>query len=284
MPFANAFRLMAPEVVIDMAPMRERDALAAVHVFAGIAPRIVAVSSADVYRAYGRMHGSEPGPIEPMPLTEDSPLRERLYPYRGERNGKLDDYDKIPIERAVMSSTDIQGTVIRLPAVHGERDYQHRLFMELTRMDAGRPAILVQEVQMGWRRCRGYVGNVADAIALVATDARAAGRIYHVAELAAPTQEQWLRDVAQIAGWLGEIVAVPAARMPEHLRDTTNYAQDEIVDSSRIRAELGYAERVSYEDGIRRAIEWERANPPAKHNARLLDYAAEDDVLRQFRS
>lgn len=279
--FGASFRSAAPDVVIDMAP-RPSASVEAVQVFAGIAPRIVVISSADVYRAYGRMHGSEPGPLEPMPLTEESPLREKLYPYRGERNGKLDDYDKIPIERAVLSSQKIQGTVIRLPAVYGERDYQHRLFMELTRMDAGRPAILVQEDQMQWRWSRGYVGNIADAIALVARDARAAGRTYHVADPSAPSQEEWLRDVARVAGWHGDIVAVPAARMPEHLRDKTNYAQNLIIDSSRIRTELGYAERIAYDDGLRRAIEWERANPPTKISARLLDYDAEDEVLRNL--
>ena len=278
----TAFRAAAPEVVIDMAPMTEADGVSAVRAFEGIARRIVAISSIDVYRAYGRLHGSEPGALEPTPLLEDSPLREKLHPYRGERGGKLDDYDKIPVERAVMSSPALTGTVLRLPAVHGERDYQRRLFMEVARMDAGRPAILVQEDQMRWRWPRAYVGNVADAIALVATDERAAGHIYHVAEPYTATQEEWLRDVARIAGWEGEIVAVPTQEMPRHLRDGNNHAQDMSVDSTRIRAELGYTERVPHDEGIRRAIAWERAHPPERVNPKWVDFAAEDAVLAQL--
>ena len=39
----------------------------------GVARRLVVISSQDVYRAYGRFHGKEPGPLEPLPVTEDSP-------------------------------------------------------------------------------------------------------------------------------------------------------------------------------------------------------------------
>jgi nucleoside-diphosphate-sugar epimerase len=268
-----------PDVVLDMAPMSGDDAAVVVDAVRGIAQRLVAVSSIDVYRAYGRLHGSEPGPIEPLPLTEDSPLRERLYPYRGERAGKLDGYDKIPAERAVMSDAQLAGTVVRLPAVHGEGDYQHRLFMELARMDAKRPAILVQQDQLHWRWPRGYAGNCADAIALAVTDARAAGRIFHVAEPEATTQEQWLRTVARLAGWSGEIVALPKEQMPAHLRAPENFAQDLVVDSSRIRSELGYAEAVPADEGIARAIAWERAHPPERIKPEWLDFAAEDAAL-----
>jgi nucleoside-diphosphate-sugar epimerase len=269
----------APDVVLDMAPMSGADAEAVMRACRGLVRRVVMISSVDVYRAYGRLHGTEPGPLELLPLTEDAPLRERLYPYRGERGGRLDDYDKIPAERAIMSDAQIAGTVLRLPAVHGERDYQHRLYMELARMDAGRPAILVQEDMLHWRWCRGYAGNVADAIALAVSDERAAARVYNVAEPEALTQEAWLRAVARIAGWHGEIVAAPKDVLPEHLRSSNNYAQHMDVDSSRIRRDLGYAERVPSEEGIARAIAWERTHPPARIDPRWTDFAAEDAAL-----
>ena len=60
------------------------------------------LSSGDVYRAYGRMLGTEPGPIEPTPLAEDAPLRSVLFPYRDKAQGPDDflySYDKIPVEQ-----------------------------------------------------------------------------------------------------------------------------------------------------------------------------------------
>lgn len=270
---------LAPGVVLDMAPMCAADAEAVLRACGGIVKRAVMISSVDVYRAYGRLHGTEQGPLEPVPLTEDSPLRERLFPYRGERGGRLDDYDKIPAEHAFMSDPRITGTVLRLAAVHGERDNQHRLFMELARMDAGRPAILVQQDILHWRWCRAYAGNVADAIALAVTDDRAAGRTYNVAEPEALSQEAWLRAVARIAGWHGEIVALPRERLPAQLQSANNYAQHMDVDSTRIRRELGYAERVAPDEGIARAVAWERAHSPERVDPRWVDFAAEDAAL-----
>ena len=37
-----------------------------------------------------------------------------------------------------------------------------------------------------------------------------------------------------------------------------------MVDTSRIRRELGYAEQVPFDEALRRTIEWERANPRRK--------------------
>lgn len=270
---------LAPDVVLDMAAMCGEDAQAVVEACGGLVPRAVMISSADVYRAYGRLHNSEPGPIEPVPLTEDAALREGRFPYRGEFGGRLDNYDKIPAEQAYRSDERIASTVLRLSAVHGERDPQHRLFMELTRMDAGRPAILVQEDMLEWRWSRAYAGNVADAIALAVTDDRAPGRIYNVAEPQAMTQAAWLGAVARIAGWRGDVVPVPKDLLPEPLRTPNNYAQHEVLDTTRIRHELGFAERVSSDEGIARAIAWERAHPPERVSPRWIDLAAEDAVL-----
>jgi len=283
--FAGEFSRFGPDVTLDMACMFERDARAIVDVMRGVARRAVVVSSVDVYRAYGRMHGSEPGPLEPLPLTEESPLREKLYPYRGERSdGRLDDYDKIPVERAFMSEAELPGTAIRLPAVHGEGDYQRRLFMEVRRFETQRPYILVQQDAASWLWSRGYVGNVARAIALVATDERAVGRVYNAPVDPPLTQRAWLETCARIAGWRGEIVEVPAELMPAHLRQPVNFAQSMAIDDSRIRRELGYADAVPAEEGMRRAIEWEREHPPEKLSAKYLDFEAEDTAVAAVRA
>ena len=69
----NDFRRFGPEVVVDMIAYTEEDARGLVGAFRGIARRIVVLSSGDVYRAYGRAIGTEPGPVEPTPLAEGAP-------------------------------------------------------------------------------------------------------------------------------------------------------------------------------------------------------------------
>lgn len=61
----SAFRSFDPDVVVDMRPMTEEHARQLVSTFAGLAERSVVVSSADVYRAYGRLNLTEPGPPDP---------------------------------------------------------------------------------------------------------------------------------------------------------------------------------------------------------------------------
>lgn len=97
----NAFRAFAPDVVVDLFPYSEADASQLMETFTGIAGRVVAISSCDVYQAFGRMNRIESGPLEEGPLTEQSPLCETRYPFKGARSDRSH-YDKVLVERVVM--------------------------------------------------------------------------------------------------------------------------------------------------------------------------------------
>jgi nucleoside-diphosphate-sugar epimerase len=109
-----------------------------------------------------------------VPLAEDAPLRDTRYPYRGTGLPfeHADDYEKVLVEQVLLTEPDLPATLLRLPAVYGPGDPQHRLRPYLQRMVDGRPGILLQKEQAAWRWTRGYVGKVAAAIAL-------AGRCAH---------------------------------------------------------------------------------------------------------
>ena len=282
-----AFAQFAPDAVVDMTPMTEaqaQTALDAVRVVGpgGAAPRFVAVSSMDVYLTYGRLHGTEPGAPVPTPLTEDSPLRRIHYPYRGKGLGQ-DQYEKILVERVVMSAPDVDGVVVRLPMVYGPRDRQCRLFDDLKRMDDGRPAILLPEGLADWRAPRGYVDDCAHAVALAATHPRARGRLYHVAEPEALSQEAWIGAIAEAAGWSGRIVRVPEDLLPRAWRSPIDPQHQWDADSFRIRDELGFREDLPRLEALRRTIAWQRQHPPAV-DARRFDYRLEDEVLARVAS
>jgi len=272
------------DVVIDLILSSGGQAEGLMTTFRGVARRVVVASSMDVYRACGVLHGSEDGPLEPVPLTEESRLRIKLQTYPPAQVkmlqrvfGWLDDaYDKIPVERAVLGDRELPGTVLRLPMIYGPGDHLHRFHPILKRIDDGRRAILFEEGIARWRAPRGYVENVASAIALAAVSERAAGRIYNVAETPAFTELDWARKIAAAAAWDGEFVMLPKERTPAHLLQPGNSAQHWEADSSRIRRELGYEEPVSLEEAIRRTIAWERANPPGEFSMHRFDYAAED--------
>jgi nucleoside-diphosphate-sugar epimerase len=277
------------DVAIDMILSSERQARALVNALRGVTPRVVAVSSIDTYRAFGVLYGTEPGPPDPVPLTEDSPLRTEP-PYTREILAMLrhafswvdEEYDKVPVERAVMSAVEPRGTVLRLPMVYGPGDKLHRLHPILKRIEDGRRAILVDAGIAKWRSARGYVENVAAAIALAAVSERAAGRIYNVAEPHALTELAWTESAARAANWDGRIIVTPAEVTPPHLRLPYNLDQHWSADSARLRSELGYQELVPFDESLRRTIEWERANPPARIDPAGFDYPAEDQALARL--
>src|SRR5262249_54082919 len=148
----------------------------------------------------------------------------------------------------------------------------HRLYPLLKRMDDGRPVIILEEGFAAWRGSKGYVENVAQAVALAAGSEQARGRVYNVAEPETLTELEWARRIAAATGWRGRLVTLPRERTPEHLLLPGNAAQHWVASSRRLRDELGYSEGVPFDEGLRRTVAWERAHPPAAVDPRQFDY------------
>jgi nucleoside-diphosphate-sugar epimerase len=265
-----------------MFPIGQDDARAAVARFAGVARRLVALSSGDVYRAYGRVLGSEPGPLEPVPLTEEAPLREVHFPYRHTAAGPADwtfHYEKILVEQSMMGSRALPATILRLPAVYGPGDPYHRLRPYIKRMNDGRPVILLETVQSSWRWTHGYVENVALAVVLAVVDERAAGRVYNVGEAETPTMTERVRKIGEMMGWKGQVISLDPERLPAHLRAPYQPQQDLVLNTVRLRRELGFDESHTYEEGLSRTIAWELGNASVIGDPGAAEYAAEGSAI-----
>ena len=288
--YRSTFEQLAPDVVLDFILSDDRQATALMETFRGLTGRVIAISSQDVYRAYGVLLGREPGPPQPTPLSEESEVRRQLHPYNVEHLRMAqaafpwitEDYDKIPVERTALGDSALPGTVLRLPMVYGPGDPVHRFFPTLKRIDDSRPAILLEESYSRLHPPRGYVEDVAAGIVLSAVSEQSAGRIYNIASDQQFSELEWAQRIGLVAGWKGSVLAVPREITPGHLVSPLHTEQDWLVSSVRIREELGYAEPVPLEVGIARTIEWERANPPAQVDPAQFDYAAEDAALEQL--
>ena len=284
---AQELKRFAPDVVIDFVISSGPQADELMNIFRGATRRVVMLSSIDVYRAVGISHGTESGPLQEVPLTEESELRRNLHPYPPDSMRHLrkifawvtDDYDKIPAERVVMNDPELPGTVLRLPMVYGPGDRLHRFYEIVKRITDGRRHIIFSETVAAWHSPRGYVENVAAAIALAATDDRAARRIYNVCEQPSFSELEWARKIAGEMKWEGQFVVLPAERTPPHLRKPGDATQHWSASSARIRHELAYKEPVALEEAIRRTIRWEQENPPDAAVPAQFDYAAEDAAV-----
>jgi nucleoside-diphosphate-sugar epimerase len=168
------------------------------NVFRGATHRVVMLSSIDVYRAVGISHGTESGPLQEVPLTEESELRRSLHPYPPEGvqlmrkifSWVMDDYDKIPAERVVMNDPELPGTVLRLPMAYGPGDPLHRFYPVVKRIADRRRQIIFPET-------------------LAATNERAARRIYNVCEEPSFSELEWARKIAAAMRWDGDFVVLP---------------------------------------------------------------------------
>jgi nucleoside-diphosphate-sugar epimerase len=267
-----------------MYPIGEADTRAAIDRFSGIAGRIVGISSGDVYRAYGRLIGTEPGPPEPVPLKEDAPLRETLFPYRPTAASSSEwayHYDKILAERALLNGS-LPATVLRLPAVYGPGDPYRRLRPFLKRIEDERPVILLESHQAAWRWSHGYVEDVAAGIARAVLDDRAVGEVYNLGESVVPTMLERVQRLGHLRGWAGTVLPVRRDQLPHHLRPPYEPVQDLIMETGKIRSELDFRESLTEVEGLRRTIEWERIRGPAPDDPTDEEYAAEDACFAQL--
>jgi len=254
---ASELEALRAEVVLDTTLRTEDEARSTVEAFGGRVRSLVALSSIDVYRAFERLYGMAPGRPDPVPLDEGAPLRATRYPRRPRARDHQDwrhDYDKILVEDVLRAQAAIPTTILRLPYVWGPGDYRRRLAPYLEPMEAGSQTLALSRAMAGWRSTRGYVDNVADAIVLALLEPQnESHRLFNVGELEALTEAEWVDEIGRATGWSGRLLVREG-----EAGGPMSWNQDLIVDTTRIRRELGYAESVDRTEALNRTIEWER--------------------------
>jgi hypothetical protein len=65
------------------------------------------------------------------------------------------------------------------------------------------------------------------------------------------------------------------------MHPTFNLQQHLVVNTARIRQELGYQEIIPQEEAIKLTVEWERAHPPVVADEQF-DYDSEDEILKKM--
>jgi nucleoside-diphosphate-sugar epimerase len=233
---------------------------------AGRVGRYVLASSADVYRRYGALTRREPDPDPSRRLAEDAALRTTRFPYRaaprrppGDPAAWMDDYDKIPVEEAARAQPDLGAVVARLPMVWGPGDRQRRFAWAIEPMLRGAHRLEIDEAWGAWRTTYGYVDDVAQALALLAVHPAAAGT-YNLGAEEAPDQAHWAERFAAVIDWPGGFELVPRAQAPARLRaqlDAMDLTQRLVIDSGRIRRDLGFSDAVDPTDAMARTVVWE---------------------------
>jgi nucleoside-diphosphate-sugar epimerase len=253
------------EAVVDCRALTRRDAEQALAAFPGVG-RWIVISSVDVYRAFGALN--EGRETDPVPIDEASPVRSNRYPYRGRMPG-MEDYDKLDVEDVYLPRG---ATVLRLPMVYGEHDYQLREEFLLRRVRAGRRRMPFGSGQ--WLACRVYVHDVARAVRL-ALRRDVAGEVMNVCEDRTYSMAMWSRMILEAAGSDMELVRVPDAALPEDLTFTGTPSQHIAASAQKARRVLGWSTSDPVES-LRATVRWHLEHPPA---AASDDFGEDDRAL-----
>ena len=255
-----------PEAVIDCRALTRADAEAALGALPDVA-RWIVISSVDVYRAFGALNAKLE--TDPVPLDEESPVREERYPYRGKMPG-LDDYDKLDVEHVYQT---VAATVLRLPMVYGEHDYQLREEYILRRVRAGRTRIPFGAGT--WLACRAYVGDVAHAAHLALRSPEATGQIMNICEDRTYSMRMWSRMILEAAGSDADLVRVADEVLPDDLEETGAMSQHILASARKARTMLGWATSDPLTT-LLATVRWHLDHPPADAST---DFTADDRAL-----
>ncbi|HMN29126.1 MAG TPA: NAD-dependent epimerase/dehydratase family protein, partial [Caldilineaceae bacterium] len=235
------------DCVIDMVGYLPADGESVVRAFRGRVGHFLFCSTVDVYR---------------KPATR--------YPYtEAEAYGGLNAYSrrKVQIERTLLAAhhpSDFPVTIIRPAYTYGEgRGPLHSLGGRTTYIDRirkGLPIVVHGDGSSLWVCCHRH--DVAQSFANAAGQSHTFGQCYHT------TGEDWMtwnqyheRVAAAIGAPSPTVVHIPTDLLgkvaPKRAAiDVENFQFNNIFDNSAARNDLGFTYTISWEEGVRRMVDW----------------------------
>ena len=206
------------------------------------------------------------GDIEHPPAGEDAPLAPgdiyQVTKLEGER-----------VARETAARTGIEVVIARPTGIYGPGD---RRLLKLFRGVARRRFVVLGPGQIFYHLT--YIDDLVKGFRLCGEIPAAAGRTYILAGAEVTTLNELVRLVAEVAGvlpprlhlpvwpfWVAgaacEAICTPlGVEPPIYRRRVDFFTKSRAFDISRARAELGFEPRVGLREGIRRTLDWYRAN------------------------
>jgi nucleoside-diphosphate-sugar epimerase len=199
------------------------------------------------------------------------------------RGGRSDKVAKIILSEALMFDRHPQATHFRYPYIYGPNQVVPREWSVVKRVLDQRKILILAD---GGRSVDtvAYVENVAHAVLLAVDHIDvSAGHVYNVSDDELYSRGQVARIIADELGHTFEIINLPAqVARPAYPTLQHHSTQHRVVDTTRIRSELGYSDRVAPLEALRRTVRWQVKHLPSEHHRLMevlqdpFDYAAED--------
>jgi nucleoside-diphosphate-sugar epimerase len=255
---------------------------------AGVAaPRcgqLVAISGVPLYRGFVDPHHSTPYGMK-VDAREDSPKADSADVLSRMATLILD------AERAVFTQGVTQGipvSTLRYPQIYGPRNVIPWEWAVVKRVLDGRRRIIVPDDGL-WIVSRCAARNAAAAVLCVVDRPQVSGgQAYNCADADQFTVRQWVQLVASLAGGDLDIVGIPSAIARSHFVELVppDARPHMIVNTEKLRHDLGYADVVSAYDALRDTVEWLIEHPVSaadypSYQAKF-DYRLDDLMIESY--
>jgi nucleoside-diphosphate-sugar epimerase len=186
--------------------------------------------------------------------------------------------------RALHDRGAFAATILRYPQIYGPRQIYPQEWSVVKRIIDKRKQIILSDGGLAIHtRCAAR--NAAHAVLLAVDHTEtAAGQTYNVGDDEQFALHQWVDLVASAMGASIEIVSMPhALARPAWPLFPGNKCAHRLLDTAKIRTELGYADIVSPRDALQETVDWLLMDGLSKdgyHNFRdTFDYATEDQLI-----
>jgi nucleoside-diphosphate-sugar epimerase len=205
------------------------------------------------------------GDVEHPPANEDAPLRPGDIYQETKLEGER-------IARDAARETGVEVVIARPTGIYGPGD---RRLLKLFRGVARRRFVILGHGRIYYHLT--YIDDLIEGFRLCGSVPAAAGRTYILAGGEVTTLNELTARIAAVAqvppprvhlpvwpfwaaGAVCEAVCAPVGiEPPIYRRRVDFFTKSRAFDISRARAELGYAPRVGLQEGIRRTLDWYRA-------------------------
>ena len=252
------------DAVVDMILYNSTQAELIIKVLAGRLGHYLMLSTRSVYAT----------PVS-SPIREGDPLDQNPANAFG--------YNKAQAEGVLLEAYAKQGfpaTIMRLPAIYGEHDYQIRERYFIKRLFDRRPHMLLPDGGAGVNQ-RDYAGNIAAQAGLLLQKPQSIGEIYNCGHLRVQNYRALVSDAMKITGHQMALYSVPAPSFPV-IPDLASPVVN-IQSTAKLEA-LGWVERFTPYEGLARTIAWfsdqpDEILPNHRNKERHFDYQREDELI-----
>jgi nucleoside-diphosphate-sugar epimerase len=239
--------------------------------------RFVSVGGVPALRGWMNPWLDDP-PGLPVPLAEDAPTV--AVPSEDEKGWRVARTEQIVFEHHPAAAH------FRYPYAYGPYQLVPREWCIVRRVLDGRRRIVLPDDGLTLHH-HGYTENLAHAVLLgIDQPEAAAGRIFHAADEEVLSLRQVVEIVARALGHRFEIVSMPSAlAVPARPLLAQPLPTHRVLDLGRIKALLGYRDRVPAREALARTARWLAEHPPAPGGQEEMvltdpfDYAAEDRLI-----